>query len=196
MSSYPHIAVWVGNVPHALPKRALVEVLASLAGSNFVPPANVVMTHRSTFRDSEYSHAMMYFWNQSAAELAVSLLNNYYSEHLGTRLLARLAQPGTAETKAKVKVKLGLLLKGIVQGHVGQNGFGKKVKLRLRNMKNIPPQHLRTCWCGDLCYTIGPIGRRLAFRAVFWPVCYRADIEIRFPAGRRLAGVPFSVVSW
>ena len=101
MSSYPHIAVWVGNVPHALPKRALVEVLASLAGSNFVPPANVVMTHRGTFVDSEYSHAMMYFWNQSAAELAVSLLNNYYSEHLGTRLLARLAQPGTAETKAK-----------------------------------------------------------------------------------------------
>ena len=42
-------------------------------------------------------------------------------------------------------VKLGLLLKGIVQGHVGQNGFWKKVKLRLHNMKNIPSQHLRTC---------------------------------------------------
>ncbi len=46
-----------------------------------------------------------------------------------------------------------------------------------------------------LCYAIVLPGRKSAFRAGFWPDCYRENTEIGPPAGRRPAGEPFSVPS-
>ncbi len=39
-----------------------------------------------------------------------------------------------------------------------------------------------------LCYAIVPPGRESAFRAEFWPDCYRESTEVGPPAGRRPAG--------
>ncbi len=41
---------------------------------------------------------------------------------------------------------------------------------------------------GTLCYAIVLPGRQSAFRAGFWPDCYRESIEIGPPAGRRQSG--------
>ncbi len=46
-----------------------------------------------------------------------------------------------------------------------------------------------------LCYTIVLPGRKSAFRAGFWPDCYREKTEIGPPAGLRPAGGPMSVLS-
>jgi hypothetical protein len=46
-----------------------------------------------------------------------------------------------------------------------------------------------------LCYAIVLPGRKSAFRAGFWPDCYREYIEIGPPAGLGPAGGPFSVFS-
>ena len=39
-------AVWVGNIPFATPRRALVDVLREAAGSAFSEPAFIMMKHR------------------------------------------------------------------------------------------------------------------------------------------------------
>ncbi len=46
-----------------------------------------------------------------------------------------------------------------------------------------------------LCYAILLPGRKLAFRAGFWPDCYRENTKIGPPAGLRPAGEPISVLS-
>ena len=48
---------------------------------------------------------------------------------------------------------------------------------------------------GALCYALVFPGRKSAFRAGFWPDCYRASTEIGPPAGLRPAGGPISVLS-
>ena len=94
------IAVWVCNVPHALPKNTLVDVLAKLAGGDFVAPTNVIMTHRGAVRDNLDSWAMLHFATPSAAEQAVFLLNGFYSEQLGKRLVARVPNSMTTDNYA------------------------------------------------------------------------------------------------
>ena len=48
---------------------------------------------------------------------------------------------------------------------------------------------------GILCYAIVLPGRMSAFRAGFWPDCYRESTEIGPSAGRRPAGGPISMLS-
>ena len=108
MASTSQIAVWVGNVPHALPKKTLVEVLARLAGGDFVEPTKVIMTHRGAVQDNLDSWAMRHFAIRSAAEQAAFLLNGYYSEQLSKRLLARVANSMTTDNYAMtVAVSMG-----------------------------------------------------------------------------------------
>ena len=95
MASTSQIAVWVGNVPHALSKKTLVEVLARLAGGDFVEPTKVIMTHRGAVQDNLDSWAKLHFAIRSAAEQAAFLLNGYYSQQLGKRLVARVANSMT-----------------------------------------------------------------------------------------------------
>ncbi len=56
------------------------------------------------------------------------------------------------------------------------------------------PQEIKRKEC-TLCYAIVVPGQKLAFRAGFWPDCYREGTEIGSPAGLRLAGGPISVLS-
>ena len=46
-----------------------------------------------------------------------------------------------------------------------------------------------------LCYAVVLPGRKLAFRAGFWPDCYRESTDIGPPAGPKPAGGPISVFS-
>ncbi len=48
---------------------------------------------------------------------------------------------------------------------------------------------------GSLGYAIMLPGRKSAFRAGFWPSCYRESTAIGPPAGRRPAGGPISRLS-
>ncbi len=48
---------------------------------------------------------------------------------------------------------------------------------------------------GTLCYAIVLPGRKWAFRAGFWPDCYRESTNIGSPAGLRPAGGPILVLS-
>ncbi len=66
-----------------------------------------------------------------------------------------------------------------------------------------PPDPLRTRFLRELnicdhpqctlCYAIVPPGRKAAFRAGFWPDCYRERTEIGSPAGRRAEFCVFPV---
>ncbi len=55
--------------------------------------------------------------------------------------------------------------------------------------------HEQNRWGCTLRYAIMLPGRKSDLRAGFWPYCYRENIEIGPPAGRRPAGGPISVVS-
>ena len=50
------------------------------------------------------------------------------------------------------------------------------------------------CDENTLCYAMVLPGRKLAFRAGFWPDCYRGSTEIGPPAGLRPAGGPISML--
>ena len=63
-------------------------------------PTKVIMTHRGAVRDNLDSWAMLHFATPSAAEQAVFLLNGFYSEQLGKRLVARVPNSMTTDNYA------------------------------------------------------------------------------------------------